>query len=277
MSRTYKVTRVAGWDGWCSPCQREDRPLVVTRGGPAGPLSWLAGLGDDDRCLLLTCRVCGEWQYVPAREQDDPEIVLVDDVDEQVLAFTSALVADARSLAEPVVVHDARSVAEPVLSLPVPPVLVLAGVEVAVPAPRPEEPEVALDASLALDEAIAEVDEVAGLNVAAAVAAPVLTAAVPAPRRFIPRIVTVPAAEAAPAFSPEEVAAAASVLAAARAQTQRTPSTSRRHALDRSRRARSGPTPRRAARPAAARSFRTASTPVIALPAIVARRPEPAR
>ncbi len=239
MSRTYKVSRVAGWDGWCSPCQRDDRPLVVTRGGPAGPLSWLAGLGDDDRCLLLTCRVCGEWQYVPAREQDDPEIVLVDDVDEQVLAFTAALVADARSLAEPVLVNDARSVAGPVLSLPVPPVLVLsgvevagvevAGVEVAVPAPRTEEPEVALDASLALDEAIAAVDEVAVLNVAAAVAAPVLTAAVPAPRRFIPRIVTVPAAEAAPAFSPEEVA-----------------------------------------QPAAARSSRTASTSLIALPAIVA-------
>ena len=68
-----RVRLVAGWAGWCSPCAREDRPLVLTRSGPGGLRSWLAGLSDDDRLLLLTCRVCGQWQVVPAREEDDPE------------------------------------------------------------------------------------------------------------------------------------------------------------------------------------------------------------
>lgn len=76
-----RVSRVAGWTGWCSPCEREDRPLVLTRSGPGGLRAWLTGLGDDDRLLLLTCRVCGSWQFVPAREEDDPEVVLTQDED----------------------------------------------------------------------------------------------------------------------------------------------------------------------------------------------------
>jgi hypothetical protein len=77
MKQVMKVARVASWDGWCSPCEREDRPLVLTRSGPAGLLAWLTGHGDEDRCLLLTCRVCGQWQVVPRSEEDDPEVAAV--------------------------------------------------------------------------------------------------------------------------------------------------------------------------------------------------------
>ena len=81
MSRPQVVTHVAEWQGWCTPCQSAERPLVLTRSGPGGLGSWLAGHGDDDRLLLLTCRVCGDWQVVPPREQDDPEVVLVGEPD----------------------------------------------------------------------------------------------------------------------------------------------------------------------------------------------------
>jgi hypothetical protein len=90
MKQARRVARVASWDGWCSPCEREDRPLILTRSGPSGLLAWLTGHGDDDRCLLLTCRVCGHWQVVPAREEDDPEIVLVDDEHDRVAALLQA-------------------------------------------------------------------------------------------------------------------------------------------------------------------------------------------
>ena len=90
MKQARRVARVASWDGWCSPCEREDRPLVLTRSGPSGLLAWLTGHGDDDRWLLLTCRVCGHWQVVPAREEDDPEIVLVDDEHDRVAALLQA-------------------------------------------------------------------------------------------------------------------------------------------------------------------------------------------
>lgn len=172
MSTIYtRVSRVADWAGWCSPCQREDRPLVLTRSGPGGLRAWMAGLGDDDRLLLLTCRVCGGWQLVPAREEDDPEVV-----PEQDLA--------------------------------------------AEPAP---------------------------------VAVEVREAVVPAPRRAVPRIVTVPESVPAPAFPPQAVAAAAQVLAAARAQTQRT-------------------APRRTERPATARAVRTPSFVSPGLPAVLGLR-----
>ena len=76
MSRTTKVNRIADWAGFCLPCADEERPLVLTRSGPGGLAAWLSGLGDDDRLLLLTCVVCGQWQVVPRHEEDDPEIVL---------------------------------------------------------------------------------------------------------------------------------------------------------------------------------------------------------
>ena len=79
MHRPQVVRHVARWQGWCTPCQSEQRPLVLTRSGPGGVRSWLAGLDDDDRTLLLTCVVCGDWQVVPAREEDDPEVLLVED------------------------------------------------------------------------------------------------------------------------------------------------------------------------------------------------------
>lgn len=171
MSKIYtRVSRVADWAGWCSPCGSEDRPLVLTRSGPGGVHSWLSGLSDDDRILLLTCRVCGEWQLVPAREEEDPEIVLEED-----------------------------------------------------------------------EEVTPEVREVV---------AAVVAEALPEPRRAVERIVTVPESEAVtiPAFSPEAVAAAAQVLAAARA-TLAVPAP---RAAERSRRSGSGPTPRRAQTPATA-------------------------
>ena len=71
-----RVTRVAAWAGWCTPCRREDSPLVLTRSGPSGVRAWFAGHGDEDRLLLLTCRVCGTGQVVPVREEDDPEVEL---------------------------------------------------------------------------------------------------------------------------------------------------------------------------------------------------------
>lgn len=80
MEQIWKVGRVAAWDGWCTPCGRPDRPLVLTRSGPSGLRAWLAGFDDEDRCLLLTCRACGSWQVVPLHEADDPEVVVVDDV-----------------------------------------------------------------------------------------------------------------------------------------------------------------------------------------------------
>lgn len=85
MGKIYtRVSRIADWAGWCSPCALDDRPLVLTRSGPGGLTAWLAGHGDDDRLLLLTCRVCGGWQFVPAREEDDPEILLVEDAEDGV-------------------------------------------------------------------------------------------------------------------------------------------------------------------------------------------------
>ena len=91
MKHVTKVARVATWEGWCTPCERDDRPLILTRSGPAGLLAWLTGHGDDDRCLLLTCRVCGEWQVVPRREADDPDVMLVDDLEDAVEAVTAIL------------------------------------------------------------------------------------------------------------------------------------------------------------------------------------------
>lgn len=71
-----RVRRIAGWAGWCSPCGSDDRPLVLTRTGPGGLRAWLSGVGEEDRTLLLTCNLCGHWQVVPAREQDDPQVVV---------------------------------------------------------------------------------------------------------------------------------------------------------------------------------------------------------
>ena len=174
-----KVRRIATWAGWCSPCESGDRPLVLTRTGPGGLRAWLSGLGDDDRFLLLTCNLCGDWQLVPPREQDDPEVVLVEDE-----------------------VHEAVAA-------------------VVIPAPRAGQP-------------------------AATVCLPT------------PRAVVVPDL---PAVSAEAVAAAARVLAAARAQTQRT-APARTAPLDRSRRTRNSATARRTERPAAARVLRPTATSI---------------
>ena len=96
--QVWSVGRVASWDGYCLPCGREDRPLVLTRSGATGLRAWVAGIGDDDRTLLLTCRVCGEWQIVPLREEDDPETA----VEEVLAAPVAPVVAVVRPAAAPV-------------------------------------------------------------------------------------------------------------------------------------------------------------------------------
>lgn len=187
LRQVWSVGRVASWDGYCLPCDREDRPLVLTRSGAAGLRAWLAGIGDDERTLLLTCRVCGEWQVVPLREQDDPEIVPV----------------------------EARAVEQ---------VVTLAPVEA--PAPQPRRATTPAPVALAV----------------------VVPALAPLPLRTAPSVLGAPA-PAAP--SSDAVAAARSVLSAARAGQQRTaePRTVAPRRAQRSHRAHGrghrGPTPRR--------------------------------
>jgi hypothetical protein len=86
----WKVTRVAEWTGWCSPCGSSDRPLVLTRSGPTGLWAWLSGHGDEDCTLQLTCRACGEWQVVPA-EADDAELATSADSTSLTPAVVSAV------------------------------------------------------------------------------------------------------------------------------------------------------------------------------------------
>ena len=266
MSRIYtRVSRVADWAGWCSPCGSEDRPLVLTRSGPGGVHSWLSGLSDDDRILLLTCRVCGEWQFVPAREEDDPEILIEEDEDvtSEVREVVSAIVAEARAAAAaPAVaapaprravahdddrVYDARATAEPALVLPAPaPLTAPVGVPDDGVAPSSPPVEVPVLEGSAPAEPLAEL---------------------PAPRPSVERIVTVPQAEdvTRPAFSPEAVAAAAQVLSAARASLE-VPAP---RATDRARRSRGGPTPRRVQRPATARAHLAEVSAAPALPKVL--------
>lgn len=279
MSKIYtRVSRVADWAGWCSPCGSEDRPLVLTRSGPGGVHSWLNGLSDEDRILLLTCRVCGEWQFVPAREEDDPEILLVEDEDvtPEVREVVSAIVAEARSAAAAPVapaarqaassyedrVYDARATAEPTLLLPAPaPLTAPVGVPddgVAPSSPPVEVPvlEGSVPAEPGVEPAVAEAGGLVEV-----------VAELPAPRPAVERIVTVtdPDAVTLPAFSPEAVAAAAQVLAAARA-TLEVPAP---RAADRARRSRGGPTPRRVQRPATARAHLAEVAAVPALPEVL--------
>lgn len=73
------VRLVARWDGWCDPCETE-RPLLLTESGERGLRAWLHGVGPEDRALVLTCAVCGEWQAIDPDEQDvdhEPAIDLV--------------------------------------------------------------------------------------------------------------------------------------------------------------------------------------------------------
>lgn len=303
MSKTMRVSRIADWAGWCSPCEREDRPLVLTRSGRLGVASWLAGVSDEDRILLLTCRVCGSWQYVPLHEEDDPEIVLVeDDVFESVAEIVHA--GRVEQPAEPVraatppaqrapeptpepsveivaevptsiqrdlpaappreMTYDARATAVPLeLGVVAPPPLVL-------PVPRDEVTGELVDVPVA-DAPVPTVEPSPSY---APVEAPVAEApvAVPAPRAAaaVQRIVTVPEPESvtAPGFSPEAVAAAAAVLAAARGQAE-APAADRRTVAERRRTARRGPTPRRSAdRVAAVRAAAAAEAAAGTAPAL---------
>jgi len=185
VKQIWSVGRVASWDGYCLPCGREDRPLVLTRSGATGLRAWFAGIGDDERTLLLTCRVCGEWQVVPLREEDDSEVAT-----EEVLGAAAPVVP----------------------MVPIVPVVrpAVARVPAAV---RTRSPHTA----------------------PAAVAIPALEL-VPLPLRSAPTQPAVPSSEA--------VAAARSVLSAARAGQQRSATRPTRPASSR-RGHRRGPTPRR--------------------------------
>lgn len=265
MSTIYtRVSRVAIWAGWCSPCQREDRPLMLTRSGPGGLRSWLAGLSDEDRVLLLTCRVCGGWQFVPAREEDDPEVVCLEDALEEIAAARKSVDQILQEAREAIPAHAAAAIApQPAVAVAAVPTEA-AVVEAAVQGAVVEPP---------LQPAAAKPTSTTG-PVAAEAAVPADAAAghIPEPRRPVPRIVTVPDAVPAPGFSPEVVAAAARVLAAARAQTQRTavPAGPRPAALDRSRPKRLGPTPRRSERPGTVRVPAAAPATPAAVPATAA-------
>jgi hypothetical protein len=70
-----KVKLLARWNGWCDPCETE-RPLLLTEAGDLGVRAWLRGVGPEDRALVLTCAVCGEWQHVPFDENDDPVVIV---------------------------------------------------------------------------------------------------------------------------------------------------------------------------------------------------------
>lgn len=63
------VRLIARWDGWCDPCETE-RPLLLTESGQRGLRAWLHGVGAEDRALILTCAVCGEWQAIDHDEAD---------------------------------------------------------------------------------------------------------------------------------------------------------------------------------------------------------------
>ena len=92
MKQVWSVGRVTSWAGFCLPCGRDDRPLVLTRSGATGLRAWVTGISDDERTLLLACRVCGEWDVVPVREEDDPEVRLIED---DAVAVVAELVAAA--------------------------------------------------------------------------------------------------------------------------------------------------------------------------------------
>jgi len=202
VKQIWSVGRVASWDGYCLPCGRDDRPLVLTRSGAKGVRAWVAGIDDEERTLLLTCRVCGQWQVVPPNEEDDPEIAV-----EEVFAAMARVVPVVRLAAE----------------------RVPAAVRLPVPRTAP-----------------------------AAVAIPALES-VRLPLRSAPAQPAVP--------SSDSVAAARSVLSAARAGQQRSATRPTRPASSR-RGHRRGPTPRRPDH-AGARKPRPAVVPVAEATSIV--------
>ena len=270
MSTIYsRVSRVATWAGWCSPCEREDRPLVLTRSGPGGLTSWLSGLSDEDRLLLLTCRVCGQWQFVPAREEDDPEVLLEDDdpIEQlDVRQVAAATAASQSAVAELVTAAREAATVPPAARIP-------AGrVENLIQAPpverAVEQPvDVPVDVLAELPQADTPEAPVAPTAPPAEAPAAEVAAVVPAPRTAVERIVTVPDSVTLPAFSPEAVEAAARVLSAARAQVEppaprSAPHTGRRSSPDRS---------RHAARPARRTEHGTAEVAGLtpALPAVL--------
>lgn len=89
------VKLLAAWDGWCDPCETE-RPLALTEHGDRGLRAWMRGVGVEDRSLVLTCRVCGQWQSVPQLEEDDPEVVVAQREVPRILA--TALLPARRSI-----------------------------------------------------------------------------------------------------------------------------------------------------------------------------------
>ena len=89
------VKLLAAWDGWCDPCGTE-RPLALTEHGDHGLRAWMRGVGIEDRSLVLTCKVCGQWQQVPQLEEDDPVVVVAQTEVPRILA--TALLPARRSI-----------------------------------------------------------------------------------------------------------------------------------------------------------------------------------
>lgn len=91
--KNVKIVLVAEWDGWCGACAAE-RPLVLTRTGRQRLRSWLTGVADDSRPLLLTCRLCGTGMDVPL-ERDDPPVLVMPEPTWTGAATSDAAAADA--------------------------------------------------------------------------------------------------------------------------------------------------------------------------------------
>jgi hypothetical protein len=91
------VKLLSRWDGWCDPCGTE-RPLLLTARGEFGPRAWLSGVGMEDRTLVLTCGVCGEWQLCPWDEEFPPETVAYVEAGPEVVESTQAVVETRRRI-----------------------------------------------------------------------------------------------------------------------------------------------------------------------------------
>lgn len=68
------VVSVSRWSGFCLPCGRDDRPLVLTWTGRRGLRAWLAGDTWVDGRLLLTCTTCGGTDAVGWEPEPEPVV-----------------------------------------------------------------------------------------------------------------------------------------------------------------------------------------------------------
>lgn len=91
------VKLLSRWDGWCDPCGTE-RPLLLTARGEFGPRAWLSGVEMEDRTLVLTCALCGEWQLCPWDEEFPEESLALVEAGPAVVQSTQAEVVTKRGI-----------------------------------------------------------------------------------------------------------------------------------------------------------------------------------